>query len=685
VGAAAVLSLLGATTARAADALVPETRTLFLTERFTADSARAPLAGATQPQDLVTMRGEFEGFQLALRNPTGSQLGLSARVTPDSALGAELASGRISIQLLRSGFVRLPRGSTGMGTSGGTYEDPLPPFGTGRAGQLLVDPGAWGGVVLLARVRTDATPGSYAGTLEVVEPGANGELVRARQPFTLNVRGRTLLQSGSPGAFTTVLDVESQAYWLQDAAMRNDSPDRMRQLVGLLSFLDSRGISPRTTPFAAPSARGSYTCAYDSPGPVGAFSFRAQLQARYFGRSRAVNPASRQLRARVMPTSTGGCNPDTFSAAFHATTDPLHTPGTKQDDSLARGAPRFFATVAAAWRASGWFTRATYAFNPFDEPGDATAAQRRTMATQVPAANVALHRAVGRRAKVVLTSWPRDERRRRICRRVSGGKRCTTLSGDAFSNRRMWDGRGIDDVDVWAAPQSRLFGRTTPSILRPYGATANRSRVYANRLAAIRRRAGHETWAYNFFTATRTMPQLTIDAPATDARLQYWVLARDGHTGLFVSNLMLGWGARAALLPGTNLRRKGNPWDEATYFQHRTYGFAAGWGTFIYPGYRPALGLTSEAQRNSDAAVPVTSLRLEGMRDGAEDANLIAMYRARFGSSATTAQLRSIFPGSYRALPRSLGNVVFPAYDDGHALAQRMEARRRAMILRLTS
>jgi hypothetical protein len=130
------------------------------------------------------------------------------------------------------------------------------------------------------------------------------------------------------------------------------------------------------------------------------------------------------------------------------------------------------------------------------------------------------------------------------------------------------------------------------------------------------------------------------------------------------------------------LRRKGDPFAEATYFQHRQYGYAAGWGTFIYPGYNPGLGLVGEAVRNSPDARPSTSLRLEGMRDGQEDANLAAMYRARFGNRALQAQLRTIFPGSVRALPRSLGNVVIPTWSNRN-LAQRMETRRRAMIDRL--
>lgn len=677
-----------APSALAADALLPETRTLFMTERFTPTTMRAPLAGAVQPHDLVTLRGEHEGFQFAVRNTTGAPLSVAARLSGDPVLEGERAGGRIQLATLRVGTVELPRGSTGMGTSGGRYADPLPPFGSGAAGRLTITPGAWGGVAVLASVRTDARPGAYSGTLELTTGSGSTRIVHARQAFTLSVRGSTLLQAGAPGAFTTVMDVESEAYWLQHEAMRNGPsryptwPDRMAQVAGLMSFLDSRGITPATTRFGAPSLLGSYTCAYDPPGNIGLYPFRSQLTWRYFYGAREIDPSTRRFPTRVAPNRTTGCNPDRSTDDFHATLDRSRTPGVKQDDVLHPRAASFFRRVSSAWRSNAWFVRRTYTFNPFDEPGDATAAQRATMRTQVPAANVALHRAYGSRAKVALTSWPRDSRSRRICRRYGSGLRCTTMSGDQFSNRAMWDGRGADDVDVWVAPISRLFGRTTPSKLRAYGAAARRDREYANRLAGIRRaRAGRETWAYNFFTATRTMPQLTIDAPGTDPRLQYWLLARDGHTGLFVSNTMLGWGAGVQRLPN-GLRRKGNPYDEATYFQHRQYGHAAGWGTFIYPGYDPRLGLVGEAARNSERSRPASSLRLEGMRDGQEDANLAAMYRSRFGNRALQAQMRLIFPGTVRALPKSLGNVVIPAWSNRN-MAQRLETRRRAMINRI--
>jgi hypothetical protein len=229
---------------------------------------------------------------------------------------------------------------------------------------------------------------------------------------------------------------------------------------------------------------------------------------------------------------------------------------------------------------------------------------------------------------------------------------------------------------------SRLFGRTTPPILRPY--KVNRERDYADRLAKIRNmKPGRETWAYNFFTATTTMPQLSIDAPGTDPVVQAMMLARDGHTGLFVSNTLLGWSTTPRNVPGTNVRYKGNPYEQALYYKHSVYGIAAGWGTFVYPGYVPELGLDSEERRNTTAAAPVSSLRMEGMREGTEDANLIQMYRDRNGEAWVQAQLKPIFPGRSVNYPAALGNVVGPYYENGASLAQRVETARRQMITEL--
>lgn len=676
----------GAAPAVETDVLMP-TQTMFLTERFSQSGPGRPtLTSGVLPEQLVAMRGEHEGFQLAVQNTAGAGP-LAARIVPDAALAG---AGGISFELLRVGFVDLPLGSTGMRTKPGAYADPLPPFNDAvAAGRLSIANGQWGGVIALAKVRTDASVGTFGGTLELYS-GTEGrnEIVYARQPFTLDVRPTTLRQPGDAKSFKTVLNVEGEAYWLQHPDMRNRPKgtdlwaNRAAQLEGLMSFLDSRNVTPLEMPFGNPSAAGPYNCTYQNKG-LSPVRYLDQLKHRYFGTTRSIDAARGQFPARFMPTRSYGCKPDGALQGFEATVDKLRTKGVKQDDFLNPKAPSWFRTVAGTWSSNGlWAPNATYVKNPFDEPGDASKAQRATMNTQVPAANSALHRAVGRKAKVVLAGWPRDGRNQRLCRPYKSGKRCTTISGDTFDNRKMWDGKGQDDVDVWMPHFSRLFGRTTPPILKPY--KVNRERDYADRLKKIRKmKAGRETWAYNFFTATTTMPQLSIDAPGTDPVVQTMMLVRDGHTGLFVSNLMLGWSGNTRNVPGSHVRAKGDPYEQALYYKHSVYGLGAGWGTFVYPGYAPKLGLDSEERRNTSAATPVSSLRMEAMREGTEDANLIQMYRDHSGETAMQRRLATIFPGRSVKYPRQLGNVVGPYYDNGANLAQRLETVRRQMIMEL--
>ncbi|MCW2956918.1 MAG: hypothetical protein JWO69_1787 [Thermoleophilia bacterium] len=698
VSALVAWSLVTPPSAPAAD-IFGETRTLFMSERFspTAGPDRAALTGAVVPERIVALRGEREGFQFAIKNPTGSNLNLSARVLPDAALAAAQPAGAISFEILRAAFANVSTPSSSLDKKAaprGMYQDALPPLRNDTAGgQLAIPGGQWGGIALLAAVRTNATPGTYGGTIELYD--ARSQDVYGRQAFTLDVRTPQLLQTGEKGSFKTVMHVEGDAYWLQHEAMRRGvkgttggfptDPDRMLQLQGLMSFLDSRGISLNEQPFGGPSASGSYSCDYtSSAGTVPRFGFLEQTAQRYFGVERDIAPGTLQFPARMFPAATAGCASasGSFTNDFDGKIDKYRTPTIKQDDVLDPKAGAFWRSVASTWKARSMFGTNTYVKNPFDEPSNtgknATDTKRRTAqyVNEVPKANKLLHAALkGTNTKVVLSDWPRDNKKKRVCRPGS----CATISGDGFSNRKMWDGRGTDDVDVWVAPFSRLFGRPVhPRIKKSY--KINNDREYADRLTKIKRlKGGREVWAYNFYTANSRQPQLTIDAPSTDARMNYWLLAREGHTGLYVSNTMLGWGTKVDRNPG-GTQRKGNPWSGVNYFRHANYGVAAGWGTFIYPGYNPDLGLSTEADRNTASTRPVTTLRLEGMRDGQEDANLVQMYRTKFGNAKVQQLMKPIFPGTYVTLPSKLGQVVTPAYSNNTSLAQRMETQRRAMI-----
>lgn len=692
------------TTAQAAAALQP-TRTLFSDERFTPTSIRNPIAGPVLPEAMVAVRGESEGFQLALQNMTAAPLKLDARITGD---GGQFAAGSaLSPQFLRVGMVNVPVASTFWNSPTGLYADPLPPIDSSNPnGLLTVEPGAWGGLLLNVRVSTAAAAGTYGGTLELFTKGANDangrpteETVYASQPFTLtvnNASGGALIQPGAKGAYVTTFGVEGEQYWLGHKAMRNGKaegyagrPQRTEQVAGLMSFMDEMGFSPLETSFGVPNKSGSYAgCTYDSTkGEFAPVDFMTQLKGRYFGTARSIEPGAAQHSVRWAPYRTEGCTPDSHEDEFKAVLDPRRTPSLKQDDTLDPKSAPFWKNVNAAWSGNGLYTGRTYVKNPFDEPGDASPNQRLTMQNEVPKANKLLHAAFGKRAKVVLAGWPRDERKQKACGKLSKKQKkaqCFVYELDTYGNRKMWDKKGGDDVDVWMVPVSRIWGRYTQPHLKKL--KMDRSLEYAKRLASIRGKQG-ETWSYSFYTGDRNTPQTVIDAPGTDPVLLYWMTAAQGHTGLFVSNLLMGWSSEAGNHTDrfASVPKKGDPYETALYFRHgSTYGVAAGWGTFIYPPYSERYGLTSETQRNSAAGRPVSSLRMEGMRDGQEDANLMIMYRNRFGQKALDAKLKAIFPGTYRPQIRSLGQVVAPAYDNTN-MAQRLETVRRAMIAELAA
>ena len=696
--------------AQAATALLPS-RTLFTDERFTPTEMRVPLAGPVLPESMVAVRGETEGFQLALQNVTAGALKLDARITGDS--GAFVPGGVLSPQFLRVGMVNVPVPSTFWNSRTGLYADPLPPIDNSNAnGLLTVETGAWGGILLKVRVSTAAPAGTYSGNLELFAPGtqavkdANGrettpaveETIYAQQPFTLvvnNASGGALLQPGAKGAYVTTFGVEGEQYWLGHKAMRNGKaegyagrPQRTEQVAGLMSFMDEMGFSPLETSFGVPNKSGSYAgCTYDSTkGEFAAVDFMTQLKTRYFGTGRAIEPGATQHSVRWAPYRTEGCTPDSHDDEFKSVKDPRNTPSLKQDDTLDPASAPFWKNVNAAWSGNGLYTQRTYVKNPFDEPGDASPNQRLTMQNEVPKANKLLHAAFGKRAKVVLAGWPRDERKQKKCGKLTKKQtkpQCFIYELDTYGNRKMWDKKGGDDVDVWMVPVSRLWGRYTQPHLKKL--KIDRSLEYAKRLETIRKGTKGETWSYSFYTGDHNTPQTVIDAPGSDQVLLYWMTAAQGHTGLFISNLLMGWSSEAGNHTDrfASVPKKGDPYETALYFRHgSTYGVAAGWGTFVYPPYSERYGLTSETHRNSAAGRPVSSLRMEGMRDGQEDANLMIMYRNRFGQGKLDAQLKAIFPGTYRPQIRSLGQVVVPTYDNAN-MSQRLETVRRAMIAEL--
>ncbi|MBC7460762.1 MAG: DUF4091 domain-containing protein [Thermoleophilia bacterium] len=351
------------------------------------------------------------------------------------------------------------------------------------------------------------------------------------------------------------------------------------------------------------------------------------------------------------------------------------TKATKFDDTLGdtAQATSFIRNVAAQWTTSQLIDHRTYFLNPFDEPDGE---QNNTV---VPEVNRLVHEnAPG--VKVLGTTWPMVAGVTKYCKAVTmkaegkaarSVRRCATRPGQVSSNTVLRDG-GSDDLDGWIAPYFRSYGFATTKAQKAVG--LSRSREIIDRLNTVQR-GGGEKWTYDLPLGSSQVPQLSIDSPATDARFMFWPLGRDEFDGWFiaVSNRWID------PIETTKVR---NPWDAPLSWvgtkstDHDNMGphgvVSNGWGSLFYPPIRPELGLTSPL------AQPVGSIRLERMRDGVEDVNLMTQYRNRFGQTALNQRLVSVLRG-LRVAKNLPGGETFPAYSNA-GLPLRMEIARRAML-----
>jgi hypothetical protein len=343
---------------------------------------------------------------------------------------------------------------------------------------------------------------------------------------------------------------------------------------------------------------------------------------------------------------------------------------TKYDDRIGDVAKSawFIYNVAQQWRKSALLDHRTYFLNPFDEPDGA---QNNSV---VPKVNEMVHDyAPG--VKVLGTTWPMAAGATKVCKvlQVRGRKarRCATRPGQVSSNTVLRDG-GKNDLDGWIAPYFRSYGFTTSTAQKAVG--ISRSREIIDRLQRIRK-AGGEMWTYDLPIGTKEVPQLSIDAPASDARFMFWPLGRDGFQGWFIA-VSNRW------IDPVQTTKVRNPWEQPLSWigtkssdadNTGPHGVISnGWGSLFYPPIRPSLGMVSPL------AQPVSSMRLERMRDGVEDVNLMTQYRNRFGQKALDTRMKGVLRGlrSAKHLP---GGETFPGYSNA-GLPLRMEITRRQLL-----
>jgi hypothetical protein len=150
------------------------------------------------------------------------------------------------------------------------------------------------------------------------------------------------------------------------------------------------------------------------------------------------------------------------------------------------------------------------------------------------------------------------------------------------TNRFLWDGKGGDDADIWAVLSRRYYGQ--------YGDPRGK-------LAAIAgaRRAGGAIWSVTY-TGVGGTPGYSAAEPLSDPRMFLLWNALEGIQGTLYAQGMTSYTA-------------GNPLDAVA---------ANGESVLIYPG----------------ADGPVASARLEQIRDGIEDWDVLDVVRRKRGAAA---------------------------------------------------
>jgi Domain of unknown function (DUF4091) len=169
-------------------------------------------------------------------------------------------------------------------------------------------------------------------------------------------------------------------------------------------------------------------------------------------------------------------------------------------------------------------------------------------------------------------------------------------------NRFLWNG-GKDDVDAWVVLASRYYGQYTNPAQARKGANHATQNL---RLINAARRHHEQIWAYTYDAASHSTPGFTATEPLSDPRLFVDWEALEGITGLLYGQ-------------GTTTYSKGNPLD-ANDKEKGSY-------VLVYPG----------------RSGPIPSARLEVLREGIEDWEILNLVRHKQGDAAVRRLLSGLF------------------------------------------
>jgi hypothetical protein len=178
---------------------------------------------------------------------------------------------------------------------------------------------------------------------------------------------------------------------------------------------------------------------------------------------------------------------------------------------------------------------------------------------------------------------------------------------------------------------------------------------FFGRVPAIRQQqaAGKEIWWYPYYNGrVAVLPNFVIEKPNTDQRVWGWLMEQWDVDGL------INWAINRWVLAATGSGYRDPYQDPLTWKTAARQ--ANGDSSLVYPGYYPAYGLTDPY------APPVSSLRLEALRDGLEDREYLRLAKRLPGGGQLVArQLATITQFPY---PIEQKNVFrFPRYSDDPA------------------
>ena len=201
-----------------------------------------------------------------------------------------------------------------------------------------------------------------------------------------------------------------------------------------------------------------------------------------------------------------------------------------------------------------------------------------------------------------LPSFRVVEKQAKVAHSCFAGGHVIVTGMPTAENHFLWNG-GQDDVDAWVVLASRYYGKyTAPSLSRRGISHANMEL----KLIDAARRRHKQIWTYTYDAASHSTPGFTATEPASDPRVFVDWAALEGITGLLYGQ-------------GTTTYGKGNP----------LVSNDKGKGSFVlvYPG------------RDE----PIPSVRLEVLREGIEDWEILNVVRQKHGAATVRRLLSGLF------------------------------------------